>query len=529
MIISSQAGACIPELVVHANPSYSDAGQWLVVIDESCDGLVIEKLVLVGCVEASNFRRWAETVANGVLVLANKVKILRYEFSRLHVGLEVRGADFCLDSWQAELACGDCIQGDGQRPVLKNGLIIDPLAIFSRIPGKIYHEDIIQWRGQADGGLIDGVQVQSTGNPWGRMAYQGVLFADGIFKGWTVKNLELNGVHPNHAVTFAEAHDCYVENVSGGGAVRFRDLNGVASSGCRVFNCDGPIEGAEKKMDNNAKKTEIFDPVTAFGFPNSDAVTAPILFNNPCAVKKYESWQGEVPRESRPEFMSDKRRPDLLRFVSPEWGIRCACRILQNKQRQNTKSVRQLISSWAPSVGKNADNTSEQTENYIQHVARRMNVEPDQVISVLDYATIKPMILAMIEVENGWNMPYSDQTIDTGLMLSGIAMPNEEPVKVKPATQSGERKGAVVIGSGAVIGGSTTITGWLMSQGLTHEQANAVVNGATNAITNVDAISSGMNWVLILLIVNTICWIGAGLGAWWWYRSRQLAGEMLLR
>jgi hypothetical protein len=41
------------------------------------------------------------------------------------------------------------------------------------------------------------------------------------------------------------------------------------------------------------------------------------------------------------------------------------------------------------------------------------------------------MLTAMIEFENGWLMPYTDEQLNTAIIMAGIRMPNEMQVQKK--------------------------------------------------------------------------------------------------
>jgi len=112
------------------------------------------------------------------------------------------------------------------------------------------------------------------------------------------------------------------------------------------------------------------------------------------------------------------------------------------------------------------------------------------------------------------------------LRAAGIPMASERPLEVKPAATSAERKGAIVIGTGGA--GSLLITA-LMQLGLSQEEAQLVADGAGQALQSAQQLSTSVDWLFWLTLANTVCLIGIGVGAWWWYRGRCLAGEMGLR
>ena len=122
--------------------------------------------------------------------------------------------------------------------------------------------------------------------------------------------------------------------------------------------------------------------------------------NNPLNIKKTgDKWQGLADPQTDPVFCS---------FISPEYGIRAATKILNryiNVYRANT--IEKIIDRWAP--------TSENhTQNYINFVSGKMGVAPDTVI---DWFELPELIQAMAEYENGYKK-YSLATIKAGMELA---------------------------------------------------------------------------------------------------------------
>jgi hypothetical protein len=254
-----------------------------------------------------------------------------------------------------------------------------------------------------------------------------------------------------------------------------------------------------------------------------EEMTVGILYNNPCAIKKYDDWQGEVSPKDMPDWMrkSASRRSDLLKFERPEFGMRAALHLLlMYQQKHSLNTVRKMINRWAPYSGNEADNTKEQTSAYVSHVANRMRVDPDETIAVRDYHVAKAMLTAMIEFENGWLMPYTDEQLNTAIIMAGIRMPNEMQVQPKPKMQSKERQGSVAIGVGGAGAAATTV-------GATVGFNKELVTKATDTVASVA--QSGADWMTVLVVANTVCLILIVLGAFWWWKGRELAGELLQR
>lgn len=490
----------------------NQVGQWLCVIERKQSGQTFCDLQIQGAADDNSVDVWNAGVANGILVLGDNVTIKRPKLSRLHVGIEVRGHNVKIEDVEADLISGDVIQGNGNSPRICS---LNAFNLIKTLPDDEYHPDVVHWRGESNKGVIEHVTVHPSDHSLARKQYQGLMFSDGVFRGWLVKDVYLPDCHPEHGVTFAEAHDCNVENVSGGGAVRFRDLNDVASTGCVASCVDGYVEGAEM--------VDVYNPVDKLGL-KYDEITVGILYNNPCAIKKYDDWQGEVALEDMPSWMRQaaSRRPDLLKFSQPEFGMRAAIHLLlMYQQKRGLNSVRKMIDRWSPYRGIDADNTKVQTSAYIEHVATRMRVDPDETVAVRDYQTAKTMLIAMIQFENNWLMPYSDTQIDTALMMAGLRMPQEMKIQSKPKMQSKERQGSVAIGVGGAGAAATTVGATV---GMTNQE---LVTKATDTVTTIA--QSGADWLTILVVANTVCLLLIVVGAFWWWRGRELAGELLQR
>lgn len=110
-------------------------------------------------------------------------------------------------------------------------------------------------------------------------------------------------------------------------------------------------------------------------------------------------WQGMSKDQS-----ADSR---FVVFDSPEWGIRAMNKILNTYAGRGADSVRSIISTWAPPTENN-------TEAYIDSVAKKLGVSPDEKLLFSD----RPhLIAAIIHHENGVQ-PYSMSLISRGVSMS---------------------------------------------------------------------------------------------------------------
>lgn len=471
-------------IVVSQRPH--QVGQWLYAIERKDAGLVIDELVIKGSATDSNAEAWNAGAANGLLILADNVTIKRLVISRLHVGVEVRGHNCTIEHIEANLISGDVIQGEGQRPVIKSLIASD---LLKTLPDEQYHTDVIHWRGEVNGGVVEQVEVIPSAHPLARKDYQGLMFSDGRFESWSIKDIQLPGCHPEHGVTFAEAHNCTVKNVSEG-AVRFRDLNGIASTGCRAINVMGYVEGAEM-----ATNKDFYDAASELGLTGD--LPRGIRNNNPGNVEhnSKNNWIGLA------DPVSDGR---YCRFTHPQYAIRAMLWLMLTYQaKYRFKTITQIIERYAPRQDKNA------TTEYIAHVAKRAGIKPNQAISLRDYETAVAVVTAMIEFENGIQpQPYPDEMIETAIGLV-ITKSDEGSVgTVKPAVQSTEQ---IAVGSAAVGTGGMAGLEWLKTQ--VENNQTAVIDGLTKAQDQLSGVQT-LGWIQVALLV-------AVLGSIWYLAWRR--------
>lgn len=410
---------------------------WARVIDRSGTYDLIE---IIGTPDDSSKAAWQATVSNGLLITASDVTIRHLKLSRLHVGVEIRGDNVTIESWEADLLSGDVFQGNGSNPSISNGIASNLIEV---LPYERYHPDIVHFRA-GDGGLVDGVEVVTSDHKWARKNYQGVMFSDNAFRGWVVRNLKFPGVHSEHAVTFAEAHDCCVHSVWGGGAIRFRALSGKPSTGCIAFDVDGPVEGVDKMNEIEAS------------ILNGESLPRGIRNRNPGNVERNNAndWLGLAKPEQMTKAQKDETR--FCVFTDEQYGIRALVILLLNYQRRyRLTSIHAMLSRYAPRQDKN------DTDAYIAFVAARVGVQPKQKISVSDYQTCFRLVEAIIHHENGMQ-PYPAETIREGIGLAGIAVDTETAASdVKPKIASTENIAVATTVTGT--GGIATLE-WIKSQ-----------------------------------------------------------------
>jgi len=151
---------------------------------------------------------------------------------------------------------------------------------------------------------------------------------------------------------------------------------------------------------------ESINNISIFGDPSATGLTRGIDNNNPGNIDRTNvKWEGMGDQQDDPRFIN---------FSSPEYGIRAISKVLQTyRDKHNLNTVEGIISRWAPPV-------ENDTSSYIDHVSSLLNVEPDETIDVKNPTIMRALIKSIIKHENGVQ-PYTDEQIDSGLVLSGIA------------------------------------------------------------------------------------------------------------
>lgn len=151
--------------------------------------------------------------------------------------------------------------------------------------------------------------------------------------------------------------------------------------------------------------------------------------NNPGNIRHGQKWAGLADVQTDSDFCT---------FKSPEYGIRAICRILLTYSNRDINTVRGIVNTWAPPV-------ENDTAAYVDDVARRCGVKPDDVLDVDQADVMRELVTAIIFHENGQN-PYPRKTIDDAMRLAGIADMAPPPVMASNAT-----KGATIAGVGTTV------------------------------------------------------------------------------
>jgi hypothetical protein len=128
-------------------------------------------------------------------------------------------------------------------------------------------------------------------------------------------------------------------------------------------------------------------------------MTRGLVNNNPGNIRKNgTAWHGAV-AGSDPAFVT---------FDRPEDGIRAMAKVLLTYQRQHgLDTIAELLERWAPAV----ENDS---FAYIDDVATRLGLDPDERIDLGDRAVLAALCGAIIRHENGVQ-PYADAVLAAGV------------------------------------------------------------------------------------------------------------------
>lgn len=103
---------------------------------------------------------------------------------------------------------------------------------------------------------------------------------------------------------------------------------------------------------------------------------------NPLNIRRGSKWLG----------LASHQDGEFCTFVSNDWGVRAACKILHSYARRGIRTVAEIIRTWAPP-------SENDTETYIQIVCSRTGFRPNHQIDVYDEDTMVALLLAMAWVE----------------------------------------------------------------------------------------------------------------------------------
>ena len=137
--------------------------------------------------------------------------------------------------------------------------------------------------------------------------------------------------------------------------------------------------------------------------------------NNPGNIdyNPRNDWQGQIGIEE------GVPKPRFARFSEPVWGIRAMAKLILNYRgkdgmpgvgKPGIDTVREVITRWAPGNENN-------TEAYVQMVAKAMRVQPNDPIQLANRLLLTPMVAEIIRHENGY-APYDEDVVAQGVNLA---------------------------------------------------------------------------------------------------------------
>jgi hypothetical protein len=207
--------------------------------------------------------------------------------------------------------------------------------------------------------------------------------------------------------------------------------------------------------------------------------------NNPLNIRLNPAnrWQGRVSPEENTDGAFEQ-------FESPIWGLRAAAvLIIAHHDRRGADTIRKLVRIWAPA-------NENDTDAYIVFVARESGFGTDETLDLHRAEHLKPVLLAMIRMENG-QQPYTDTQIDAALVRAGVLPPE------RPLPQTRTVRGGQVVATGTV--GAAAV-----------QALHDTIGPAQEAIIGIAPYLDAAKWALLVLTL-----IGVGVMLWARIDDRQ--------
>ena len=156
--------------------------------------------------------------------------------------------------------------------------------------------------------------------------------------------------------------------------------------------------------------------------------------NNPGNLRcSKDPWQGLAENQTDEEFFV---------FKTQIYGIRALARTLIAYQDEHgLRTIGKIINRWAPA---NENNTAA----YIEAVSDETCFAADKPLDMHSYDDLKPLVLAIINHENG-QQPYTVAQIDKALVLAGVEPPPKNLQQTR-TVKGGQAATAATVGLGAL-------------------------------------------------------------------------------
>lgn len=111
--------------------------------------------------------------------------------------------------------------------------------------------------------------------------------------------------------------------------------------------------------------------------------------NNPGNIRvSSNAWQGKIP-------LSQNTDGAFEQFKAYVWGIRAMIKNLLSYYENGLNTLQSIIYKWAPP----SDNNN--TAAYVAFVANKTGFSPTQALDLRNQTTMRKVVMAMAEVENG--------------------------------------------------------------------------------------------------------------------------------
>lgn len=219
-VLINADGLTIQELVIHQPPEVAGRDTFLCELRGShCK---VGRVVIHGAADdTADKARWCDSVASGLRISGHHNVVGQCFTTRVHIPYLVTGTGNKLARLYAELASGDGFNLCGHHNDL---YLADFASLITAFEYEVYHPDVGMMYQKGGGVLLDchayNVALHRTGHRWEDDERQGFL-ADHVTAGCGIYNFTLNGVHPEHGASWANAVGCTVMNLETNGSVRF--------------------------------------------------------------------------------------------------------------------------------------------------------------------------------------------------------------------------------------------------------------------------------------------------------------------
>jgi len=160
-------------------------------------------------------------------------------------------------------------------------------------------------------------------------------------------------------------------------------------------------------------------------------------------INPANNWQGRVEPAKNTDGAFEQ-------FTDAVWGIRAGARnIIFHYDRNGADTIRKLVTLWAPP-------SENDTSGYVRYVSGSSGFQPDQGLDFHKHEHLKPVLVAMIRIENGMQ-PYTDAQIDAGLVRAGV-LPPEQPLSKTRTVKGGQVAATATVGAATVEAVRNSIT-----------------------------------------------------------------------